>query len=367
MTQHPEGTERRASGPLRRNVLIIALTLVAVVAVLWFLFRIRTLLYMVFVALFISVALEPAVQFLDRKGWKRRTATAVVYFGVLFVGAGLVAAVLPIVIEQVSALVSDLPEYIEQLEGMVGSVLDVDFLTPSAEDEVSGLGPIVDQFGDGLAGGLLGLGSTVLGATFNFFTIALFAFYMVAEGPKLRQTVLSVLPEKRQREALRIWEIAVDKTGGYVYSRTILAIVSALFTTGLLVLLDVDFAVALGVWVGLLGQFVPVIGTYVGAILPVLVALADDPVKAIWVAVGLVAYQQVENLFIGPRITERTMAIHPAVSIGAVIIGGSVMGASGVVLSLPVAAIVQAVISTTIDRHQVIDGVERGSVPPPSA
>ncbi len=131
-------------------------------------------------------------------------------------------------------------------------------------------------------------------------------------------------------------------------------------------MLDVDFALALGIWVGFLGQFVPVVGTYIGAILPVLVALADDPVKALWVGLGLVAYQQVENLLIGPRITARTMAIHPAVSVGAIVVGGTLMGASGVVLALPVSAIVQATISTTIERHQVIEDVAGEPGPGPS-
>jgi predicted PurR-regulated permease PerM len=120
----------------------------------------------------------------------------------------------------------------------------------------------------------------------------------------------------------------------------------------------------LGIWVGFLGQFVPIVGTYLGAILPILVALADDPIKALWVGIGLVAYQQVENLLLGPRITSRTMAIHPAVSVGAIVMGGTLMGASGVVLALPVTAIVQAVISTTIERHQVVDGAEEGNGTP---
>ena len=90
----------------------------------------------------------------------------------------------------------------------------------------------------------------------------------------------------------------------------------------------------------------------------VLVALADDFWKAVWVLVGLVAYQQLENLVIAPKVTSKTMAIHPAVSVGAIIVGGTLMGATGVVLALPVAAIIQAVISTTIDRHQVIAEAE---------
>jgi len=343
---------------VRRAALTVALTVLVIVAALWFLHEIRGLLYMIFVALFISVALEPAVQFLDKRGWRRGPATGIVFAGVGLIGIGLVASVVPVVIFQVADLVSDLPGYINALEEQIGDWFEIDFLAPEAEEEVSGVGSLVSSLGAGVAGGLVGFGSTVIGATFQGVTIALFAFYMVAEGPKLRRTLLSFLPARRQREALRIWEVAVEKTGGYVYSRTILAALSAAVTTGFLLLLDVDFALALGIWVGVLGQFLPVIGTYLGAVLPVLVALADDPIKAVWVAVGLVAYQQLENFLIGPKVTSRTMAIHPAVSVGAIIVGGSLMGASGVVLALPVAAIVQAVISTTIDRHQVIAEAE---------
>jgi predicted PurR-regulated permease PerM len=355
--------EFNSTRALRRAALTVALTLLAVLAVLWFLFQIRSLLYMIFVALFISVAIEPAVQFLDRRGWRRGLATGAVFVGVALLGAALVALVVPVVISQVVSLVQDLPGYINTLEQQVGSWLGIDLLSPQAASQFDSLASIIQNFGSGIAGGLLGLGSTVLGATFQLFTIVLFAFYMVAEGPALRRTVLSFLPPQRQREALRVWEIAVEKTGGYVYSRLILAVLSGLFTTVLLSLLHVPFAIALGVWVGVLSQFVPVIGTYLGAVLPVLVALAEDPFKALWVVVGLVAYQQVENLLIGPRVTARTMAIHPAVSIGAIVVGASLMGATGVVLALPVAAVVQAVISTTIERHGVIDEADKDATP----
>lgn len=359
--------ELNSTRALRRAALTVALTLLGVLAVLWFLLQIRSLLYMTFVALFISVAIEPAVQFLDRRGWRRGLATGVVFAGVALLGVALVALVVPVVISQVVGLVQDLPGYLNTLEQQVGSWLGIDLLTPEAASQFNSLASIIKNFGSGIAGGLLGVGSTVLGATFQLFTIALFSFYMVAEAPALRRTVLSFLPAQRQREALRVWEIAVDKTGGYVYSRLILAVLSGVFTIGLLLVLRLPFAIALGIWVGVLSQFVPVVGTYLGAVLPVLVALADSPIKALWVAVGLVAYQQVENLLIGPRVTSRTMAIHPAVSVGAIVIGASLMGATGVVLALPVAAVIQAVISTTIERHHVIEEAEERGGHPQSA
>jgi len=346
------------SGSLRRASLTVAITLVGVAATLWLLFQLRGLLYMIFVSLFIAVALEPAVQFLDRRGWRRGLATGAVLLVTTLVILGLLASVVPAVVAQAADLISSVPEYIAAIEDQLDRWLDISLLDPEAEREFTGLGDLLQQVGSGVAGGILGIGSTVVGVIFQAFTIALFTFYMVAEGPKLRRTVLSFLPADRQREALRIWEIAVDKTGGYVYSRVILAFVAGAFTIGLLLVIGVDYALAMGIWVGVLSQFLPVVGTYVGAALPVLVALADDFWKAVWVLVGLVAYQQLENLVIAPKVTSKTMAIHPAVSVGAIIVGGTLMGATGVVLALPVAAIIQAVISTTIDRHQVIAEAE---------
>lgn len=343
----------------------VILTTLAVVATLWLLWLSRGLIYMVFVALFIAVAIEPAVQYLDRRGWRRGVATWLVFLAVLLVGGGVLASIVPVVISEATALVENLPGYVESLGNFLSRWVEIDFLT-NPEGEGWDLTTIFENLGgSGIAGGLWGLGSTVLGALFQLFTITLFVFYLVAEGPKFRRTVLSFLPAPAQREALRIWEVAVEKTGGYVYSRAILAVVSAAFTTGLLALLGVDYAVALGIWVGVLGQFVPVVGTYLGAVFPVLVALADHPLNALWVAIGLIAYQQLENLLIAPKVTSRTMEIHPAVSVGAIIMGASLMGATGVILALPVAAIVQAVISTTIGRHQLVAEAEALDGPDP--
>ncbi len=99
---------------------------------------------------------------------------------------------------------------------------------------------------------------------------------MVAELPKLQHTVLSYMPPDRQREAFHVWDIAVEKMGGYIYSRLILAVAQRRFSALVLSFFGVPFAVALGIWVGVLSQFIPVIGTYLAAILPALVALSAN-------------------------------------------------------------------------------------------
>jgi predicted PurR-regulated permease PerM len=106
---------------------------------------------------------------------------------------------------------------------------------------------------------------------------------------------------------------------------------------------------------GVLSQFVPVIGTYIGLVLPALAALAVRPITALWVVVALVAYQQLENYLIAPRITSHTMEIHPAVTIAALIAGVALLGGMGAILALPVTATVQALISTAIHRQPLIE------------
>jgi predicted PurR-regulated permease PerM len=99
-----------------------------------------------------------------------------------------------------------------------------------------------------------------------------------------------------------------------------------------------------------------VVGTYLGGTLPVLIALLESPVMALWVVVFIVLYQQFENYVVGPRITERTMSLHPAVAFGSAIVGATLMGAPGALMALPVAATVQAWISTYIERYDVVSG-----------
>ena len=190
---------------------------------------------------------------------------------------------------------------------------------------------------------------------FQAFTVALFTFYLVADGPRLRRTICSTLRPDRQREVLRAWELAIERTGGYIYSRTLLAGLSAVVTWIALTLIGVPYALPLALWVGVVSQFVPVVGTYIAGALPVAIAALNDPVSAIWTLGFIVAYQQVENYFLAPRITARTMDLHPAVAFGTVIAGAAILGPVGALLALPVAAVAQAFISTYIQRHAVVE------------
>ena len=266
----------------------------------WLLRQLRTLLILILVSLFLSFAIEPAVNFLARRGWRRGPATAMVFAGVFVIGVAFIAAIGALVANQVSDFIDEAPDYVARTENWVNerfnAEIDADALIDELKDEN---GPVRD-FATGIAGNALNVGATVLTLIFQLFTIALFTFYLVADGPRLRRTLLSALPPQRQRFLLQTWELAIDKTGGYIFSRALLAVISAVVHWIAFSIIGVPFAVALALWVGVVSQFIPTVGTYLAGALAVLVALLSDPVDAVWVLGFVVLYQQVENYLLQP-------------------------------------------------------------------
>ncbi|MEX2134706.1 MAG: AI-2E family transporter [Acidimicrobiia bacterium] len=338
----------------RRRVVTVVVILLLAAAGLWVVDQISALLFMVFVALFVAVAMEPPVHTLAKRGWSRGAATALVFLAAVIVTAVFLVALVPLLVSQGSQLIDQLPRYVESVSLLLEDWFGFEISQSEISDQSNAAQDWVTENVGSLLGGVVGFGSTVFGFIFFVITVGLFSFYIVAELPKLQQTVLSVLTPERQKRAIEVWETAVEKMGGYIYSRLILAVLGGTLATIFLTALKVPFSVPLGIWIGVLSQFVPVVGTNLAAILPAIVALSVSETTALWVVVFFVIYQQIENFLISPKITERTMSLHPAVSVAAIIAGGSLMGPIGIILALPFAAIVQALISTSIHRHEVV-------------
>ncbi len=350
-----ESPERKDNRMFRRRTLVVAGVLLATAAALYLLFRLRNLVFMIFVAIFVAVAVEPPVHYLEKRGWKRGVATGVVFLVAFVIFVLFLVALAPLFVRQLNELIDSLPGYIESVSVLLQDWFNIEISTESLQAEAAGLPDIILGAGGTILGGVVSITTGI--ASFLFFatTVLLFSFYMVAELPQLQRTVLSTMPERRQRDALHVWEVAVEKMGGYIYSRLILAVLSGILAAIFLSALDVPFALSLGIWVGVLSQFIPVIGTYLAMILPAVVALSSQGTTTmLWVIVFFVAYQQLENYLIAPRITKATMEIHPAVSIGAIIVGSLLLGPLGVILALPMTGIIQALISETRKHHEVI-------------
>jgi len=157
--------------------------------------------------------------------------------------------------------------------------------------------------------------------------------------------VCSYFPPSRQEMVLSIWDLAIEKTGGYIASRGVLALFSFAAHWLAFELLNVPFSLPLALFVGIVSQFIPVIGTYIAGALPLVIALLESPRLGLAVLIVVVVYQQIENYLFAPRVTAQTMEIHVAVAFGAVIAGAAVMGVVGALLALPLTATAQAFVS----------------------
>jgi predicted PurR-regulated permease PerM len=358
----PQAPDPRAVPPwLPRAIGLCLLAVAGLFVVWWLLQRLRTLLILVMVALFLAIAIEPAVNALARRGWRRGVATAVVFLVLFVAAAGFVFAIGALVVDQVSNLADALPDYVEETIAFVNRTFGTNLSSDTLVAQLSSAESPVRRFATGLAGSALGVGVQLLTLVFQLLTVTLFSFYLAADGPRFRRAVLSVLAPRRQREVLRAWDLAVEQTGGYVYSRVLLAAASTLATWAFLWLIGVPNPLALAIWVGVVSQFVPTVGTYLAGALPALVALLSSPLDAVWVIAFIAGYQQVENYLLAPRITARTMSLHPAVAFGAVLAGAALLGGVGALLALPVTATLQAFGATYVRRHEVVE--EAGPAP----
>lgn len=345
-TEQAEFTRR-----LRETATVAVVGLFALLTLLWAIEQLRALLVLVLFSLFCGFALEPPVNRLARRGWPRGRATLAV-FAVLAVVVGAFSALLgTIVVQQIGQLITSLPGYAEQVADYLREQYGIDL----DGTDVAGSAGTVGQVGKYLLGGALGFGATLATLLFSLLTVATLTFYAAMDGPRLRRAVCSVLPPDHQREVLRAWEIAIDRTAAYVSYRVVLAILSALVHGVALSVLEVPFAVSLAIWVGLVSQFVPTVGTYIAGVVPVAIALGESPRTALWVLLFIAVYQQVENYVISPPLSARTMKIHPAVGFIAAIAGVALIGPLGALLALPVVATVQSFLVVYVPRHEIVD------------
>jgi predicted PurR-regulated permease PerM len=314
----------------------------------------RELLVLVLISFFLSIALEPGVNYLAGKGWRRGLATGLIFLILMLIAGLFVGLMVPLVVNQVSHLVSNLPGYVDEV-AKFAKRFGMDLSSDRIRSALSGANSSLQRIATDVVGSVFGVGAALLKTVFQLLTIGLFTFYMTADGPRLRRAILSALPTRRQHEVLWIMDVAISKTGGYFYSRILLAAISTAVAWGAFAVIGVPYTLALALWMGLVSQFVPVVGTYIGGFLPLVVAIIESPPKGIAVLAYIVAFQAVENYVLAPKVLSHTMSLHPAIAFATAIAGGTLLGVPGALMALPVAATVQAFISTYLRRHEVVE------------
>ncbi|AVV40140.1 AI-2E family transporter [Streptomyces sp. ID05-04B] len=337
------------------RAMVLALALVAAFQLgTWAFHQLVGLLLNVLIAFFLALAVEPAVSRMAARGMRRGFATCLVFFGLLIVVAGFFTLLGSMLAGQIIKMIEGFPEYLDSVIHWINTTFHTELRRVDVQEGLLH-SDWLRKYAQNSAAGVLDVSTQVLGGLFQLLTIALFSFYFAADGPRLRRALCSVLPPAKQAEVLRAWEIAVDKTGGYLYSRGLMALISGVAHYVLLQALGIPYAPVLAVWVGVVSQFIPTIGTYLAGALPMLIAFTVSPLYALWVLIFVVVYQQFENYMLQPKLTSKTVDIHPAVAFGSVIAGTALLGAIGALVAIPAVATLQAFLGAYVKRYDVTD------------
>ncbi len=339
---------------LRRGVVAVLALILAFDLVLWVFGRTGNFLFLLLLAWLFGIALEPIVGFLTRRGVKRGLATGIAMITFVVLTVLFFAAFGGLLVSQLAQLINQIPNLIDKAADWASDKLNKDIDPQAIAKQFNITTAQMASWASNLAGGVLGVLSKTVGLVFQGFTMLLFAYYFSAEGPRLRRTIASWLPTRSQRVFATVWDITVQKTGAFVVSRLLLALLAAFFMSLFLLIIGVPYWLPLGLFTGIVSQFIPTIGTYLGILLPCLVAVFNDPLDCVWIIIFGTVYQQIENYFFSPRISSATLDIHPAIAFGSVIVGAALFGAIGAIIAIPLAAAITAIVETYGRRYELI-------------
>jgi predicted PurR-regulated permease PerM len=305
------------------------------------LIAVRSVLILILISAFLAIGLNPAVEAFERRGMRRSFAVTIVLIAALLFFVGFGFAVVPPIANQGSQFVHKAPDYVRQLQhnSRVAS-LDARY------HFLSKLQAYVDKperLGGPVFGGVLGAGKVVLSAVFQAITVLTLTLYLMANLPDIKATAYRMVPRSRRARVGLLTDEILERVGGYVAGNLLISLIAGTLTFVVLLILHVPYALGLGLLVAVT-DLIPVVGATIGAVVVTLVGLFVS-VKTGLIAAGYyVAYQQIENYVLYPRIMKRSVDVSPVATVIAVLIGGALLGVLGALLAIPVAAAVQLVL-----------------------
>ncbi|MCL2594193.1 MAG: AI-2E family transporter [Promicromonosporaceae bacterium] len=315
------------------------------------------LLFTIFMAWFVSLAIEPAVKRLATR-MPRGAATGLVMAGLILAIAAFVGLFGNLVISQIATFIENIPNIVDTvlswLENQFGFTYTLDDLFSDLQAHVGDAASLAAT----IAGGIISALTTLMGAVGTLLVFCFMLFYLSADGPRLRRWIASLFPPKAQATTLIVWDTMAEKTGNYVAARAILAAVNATLSGIVFAIIGLPYWLALALWTGIIAQLIPVIGTYISIAVPVLIGLlSPNPWLGLIVLIWGILYQQVENITMEPRISARAVEVHPAVGFGSVILGTTMFGLPGALMAIPVVAMLMSLLDIYRVRYTLLDEI----------
>lgn len=305
------------------------------------------------VALFLALALNPAVEFFQRRGLRRRGISAAVTF-LLAIGAivALFSLFVPTLVNEARGFADALPGYINDVtsgRGPLGRVAERYELEERVRDAVNNGGGAEKLLG--ISGTALAVTKGVVTFVVALVTITFMTFFMLLEGPAWMERFYSLLPEGSRGRWEKVGNQIYRTIGGYVTGNLLISVIAGIASTLVLLLLGVPYAVALGLLVAIL-DLIPLAGATLAAIIVTTVAFLDSIPAGIIVLIFFVVYQQIENHVLQPLVYSRTVQLSPLAILIAVLIGAKIAGVLGALAAIPVAGTIQVLIQTWLELRR---------------
>jgi predicted PurR-regulated permease PerM len=334
-----------------RTVLQVTGVLLGVAVALWVVFIARQVITWMFVALFLTLALNPAVSALEQRGWRRGLATGAILLVALALIAGVAALLIPPLVHQITGFVDAVPGYIHDLtkgRGPFGFLERKYHIVEKVQQAVSNGGATK------LAGGasaVLSITRSVITGVVGVVTIIFLTIFMLLEGPAWWERGLAlVAPASRPR-----WRNVGHQIGrtisGYVTGNLLISVIAGLSSALVLVIMGVPFPLALGLLVAIL-DLIPLAGATLAAIVLAAVGFLTSIAAGVVVLVYFALYQQVENHILQPLVYGRTVQLSPLVVLIAILVGSQIAGVLGALGAIPVAGTMQILLLDWLNHRR---------------
>jgi predicted PurR-regulated permease PerM len=324
-----------------RTVLSLLGTIIAVAVVLEVIWIARHVLTWILIALFLALALNPAVEWFQRHGLKRRGAAAGVTFVLTLAFLALIGFLfVPTLVNQVNDFVQKLPDYTRDIthgRGRLGFLETKYHLQERIRDAIKEGGATRVL---GLSGVAISVAKGVITIVVGTLTIAFMTFFMLLEGPTWVDRAYGLMPERAQKRWRNVGFEIYRTVGGYVTGNLLISLIAGGLTTVVLLVMGVPFAVALGLIVAIL-DLIPLAGATIAAILIGTVAFLHSIPAGIVVVVFFIVYQQIENHILQPVVYGRTVQLSPLAVLISILIGAELAGILGALGAIPVAGSIQ--------------------------
>ena len=290
------------------------------------------------VAFFLTLALNPLIEALTRRGLRRPLSVAIVFVGLIAVFTALGFVVVPPVAQQGGALADSAPRYLDDLLSN-RFIQDFDSRYQVIEKIQAEFQKLISDgnFMSGVFGGVLGAGKALASGFFAFLTVLVLTLYFLVSLPKVKHAAYGMVPASRRPRVISLSEEIMRRVGGYAIGQVAVATINAILSWIMMSIVGIRYAAVLAVAVGFLG-LLPMVGASLGAAVVAMVAFFDDPKKAAIALIYYVVYQQLENYVVAPKIMQRTISVPGAVTVVAALAGGTLLGILGALLAIPVAA-----------------------------